>query len=107
MDAAPSDRLEDEYRAGYGRGGDPADGREQASGAWLPCLPCLGLLSLATRYGKVRLEAACMLALQIGACQYRHVNDILKSKREQSKPASASESVSPDHAHVRGPAYYQ
>ena len=29
---------------------------------------CLGLLSLSKRYGKVRLEAVCMLALKIGAC---------------------------------------
>ena len=68
---------------------------------------CLGLLSLAKRYGKVRLEAACMLALQIGACQYRHVRDILTNNRDQSAPATASDWVSPDHAHVRGPGYYQ
>ena len=29
---------------------------------------CLGQLSLAKRYGKLRLEAASMLALQISAC---------------------------------------
>ncbi len=68
---------------------------------------CLGLLSLAKRYGKPRLEAACMLALQIGACQYRHVRDILANNRDQTKPSVASEWVSPDHAHVRGPDYYQ
>jgi transposase len=68
---------------------------------------CLGLLSLAKRYGKPRLEAGCMLALQLGACQYRHVNDILKNNRDQSKPATAGDWVSPDHAHVRGPGYYQ
>jgi transposase len=68
---------------------------------------CLGLLSLAKRYGKERLEAACMRALQIGACQYRHVHDILKSKHDQTVPATAGEWISPDHAHVRGPGYYQ
>ena len=68
---------------------------------------CLGLLSLAKRYGKTRLEAACMLALQIGACQYRHVRDILKNKRDQSRLATPTDWVSPDHAHVRGPNYYQ
>ncbi len=68
---------------------------------------CLGLLSLAKRYGKVRLEAACMLALQIGACQYRHVNDILKNNRDQSAPVVTGEWVSPEHAHLRGPGYYQ
>lgn len=68
---------------------------------------CLGLLSLAKRYGKVRLEAGCMRVLQIGAYQYRHVNDILKNKRDQSQPAAAGDWVSPDHAHVRGHSYYQ
>ena len=63
---------------------------------------CLGLLSLAKRYGTVRLEAACMLALQIGACQYRQVNDILKNNRDQSKPAAAGKWVSPDLAQVHG-----
>jgi transposase len=68
---------------------------------------CLGLLSLAKRYGKPRLEAACGLALQIGACQYRHVRDILANNRDQNKPATSGDWVSPDHAHVRGPSYYQ
>jgi transposase len=68
---------------------------------------CLGLLSLARRYGKPRLEAACALALQIGACRYRHVRDILANKRDQGTPLSAGDWVSPDHAHLRGPGYYQ
>lgn len=68
---------------------------------------CLGLLSLAKRYGKPRLEASCTLALQIGACQYRHVRDILANNRDQSTPTTAGDWISPDHAHVRGPGYYQ
>jgi transposase len=68
---------------------------------------CLGLLSLAKRYGRSRLEAACMLVLQLGACKYRHVRDILANNRDQSAPAPAGDWVSPDHTHVRGPGYYQ
>ncbi|MFK4446048.1 transposase [Caballeronia udeis] len=68
---------------------------------------CLGLLSLAKRFGKPRLEAGCTLALQIGACQYRHVRDILVNNRDQSAPATAGDWVSPNHAHLRGPGYYQ
>jgi transposase len=68
---------------------------------------CLGLLSLAKRYGRSRLEAACMLALQLGACKYRHVRDILANNRDQSALAPAGDWVSPDHTHVRGPGYYQ
>lgn len=68
---------------------------------------CLGLLSLVKRYGKPRLEAACCRALQIGASQYRHVRDILANNRDQGGAAADGDWVSPDHAHVRGPSYYQ
>ena len=68
---------------------------------------CLGLLSLAKRYGKPRLEAGCTLALQIGACKYRHVRDILANNRDQNTPTTAGDWISPNHAHVRGPGYYQ
>ena len=59
---------------------------------------CLGLLSLARRYGKPRLEAACALALQIGACRYRHVRDILANKRDQNTQPSAGDWVSAGHS---------
>lgn len=68
---------------------------------------CLGLLSLAKRYGKPRLEAASTLALQIGTCQYRHVRDILANNRDQRAPTIAGDWISPDHVHVRGSTYYQ
>lgn len=68
---------------------------------------CLGLLSLGKRYGKSRLEAACALALQIGTCKYRHVRDILANNRDQISYSPTNEWISPDHTHVRGPAYYQ
>lgn len=68
---------------------------------------CLGLLALAKRYGKSRLEAACILALQIGACQYGHVRDILKHNRDAILPLETKDWISPEHAHVRGPGYYQ
>jgi transposase len=68
---------------------------------------CLGLLSLAKRYSKPRVEAACMLALQIGTCKYIHVRDILANNRDKVAPATAVEWTSPIHANVRGPGYYQ
>lgn len=68
---------------------------------------CLGLFSLAKRYGKERLEAACALALQLGAYQYRHVRDILANNRDCTPDTAPSAWTSPHHAHVRGPGYYQ
>jgi transposase len=68
---------------------------------------CLGLLSLAKRYGAPRVEAACTLALELGAWHYRHVRDILANRRDLvARPAPAPDWVSPDHDNVRGAAYY-
>jgi transposase len=67
---------------------------------------CLGLLSLAKRYGAARLDRACQLALSLGAYQYRHVREILRNNRDRVDAPSA-EWTSPDHANVRGPGYYQ
>lgn len=68
---------------------------------------CLGLLSLAKRYGKPRLEAACVVALELGTTKYSHVRDILANGRDRVQSVTAPEWTSPEHAHVRGPGYYQ
>ena len=68
---------------------------------------CLGLLSLARRYGKARLEAACVVALELGTAKYVHVKAILANGRDQAGASSAPTWTSPPHEHVRGPAYYQ
>lgn len=68
---------------------------------------CLGLLSLAKRYGPQRVEAACTLALELGAGQYRHVRDILTNGRDLiERPAPAPEWVSPEHNNLRGASYF-
>jgi transposase len=68
---------------------------------------CLGLLSLAKRYGALWLEAACERALAMGAVKYRHVRDLLANNRDQLLSTTASDWVSPEHANLRGPGYYQ
>jgi transposase len=68
---------------------------------------CLGLLSLVKRYGQPRLEAACMVAVELGTTRYSHVRDILANGRDQVLPSATPEWTSPEHAHVRGPGYYQ
>ena len=68
---------------------------------------CLGLLGLAKRYGPQRVEAACTLALELGAGQYRHVRDILANGRDLiARAAPAPEWVAPEHDNLRGAAYY-
>ena len=68
---------------------------------------CLGLLSLSKRYGASRVEAACTLALELGAGHYRHVRDILTNGRDLIKrPVPEPEWVAPAHDNVRGAAHY-
>jgi transposase len=68
---------------------------------------CLALLSLAKRYGTPRLEAASLIALELGTTKGSHVRDILANGRDLVKPSTTPEWVSPAHANVRGAAYYQ
>jgi transposase len=69
---------------------------------------CLGLLSLARKYGNERLEAASLRALQIGSPTRRSVHSILHKGLDQqaASPDSKSELHLPDHENVRGPGYY-
>jgi transposase len=70
---------------------------------------CLGLLNLAKKYGKQRLENACHRAHHIGGMQYKNIASIL-SKSLDKLPIE-SESTEPTtlplfHDNVRGPDYY-
>ena len=70
---------------------------------------CLGLLALARRYDRPRLEAASGRALASGAVSYRSVLSILATGLDQlplEAPAPALH-LPATHAHVRGAAYYQ
>ena len=67
---------------------------------------CLGLLNLAKRYGRDRLEAACGIAIELNAVYYRHVREILAKGRDRVDPATPTNWVSPAHGNVRGPGYY-
>lgn len=68
---------------------------------------CLGLLGLAKRYGPGRLEAACAIALELGATYYRHVRDILGNGRDLVAPAPLEPQwVAPEHDNLRGAAYF-
>jgi transposase len=69
---------------------------------------CLGLLQLLRKYGRERLEAACVRALAIGAPNRRSVLSILESglDRQPVLAAPSGEWHAPDHENVRGPDYY-
>jgi transposase len=68
---------------------------------------CLGLLRLERQHGAERLEAACARALLLGSATYQTVGSILKRHTEQLPVSEKADWNSPDHAHLRGPKYYQ
>jgi len=67
----------------------------------------MGILALARRYERERLEAACERALIINAISYSSVSAILKSGLDRTGPASEPVKAAPRHANIRGGAYYQ
>ena len=68
---------------------------------------CLGLMSLAKRYGNERLGAACERALASGAISYSSVKSILAQGLDRVPlPASAQLPAPPDHENLRGASYW-
>lgn len=70
---------------------------------------CLGVLNMARRYGKDRLEAACACAIELKAANYQFIASTLKNGLESAtieRPAAAQTELPLMHANVRGPSYY-
>jgi transposase len=73
---------------------------------------CIGILSLAKKAGKERLELACQRALYYQSYSYRTIKNILdKGLEEWHEDAFSSlaaySSAIPTHSNIRGKAYYQ
>ena len=67
----------------------------------------MGIIALARRYERNRLETACERALAINAISYSSVSAILKSGLDRASPAAEPVKAAPSHANIRGGAYYQ
>ena len=68
---------------------------------------CLGLMSLAKRYGNDRLGAACARALASGVVSYTSVKSILAENLDRVPLSTASPApVPPEHENLRGAGYY-
>jgi transposase len=66
---------------------------------------CLGLLRLANKFGKERLEAACQKANSFGAASYKTVDNILRNNADKiQQPTPISNPI--PHANLRGGDYY-
>ena len=68
---------------------------------------CLGILSLAKKYGKTRLEATCLRAEKIGGLHYKNLASILASGVDKLPLETDKQTTLPTtHANVRGADYY-
>lgn len=68
---------------------------------------CLGVFSLARRYGEDRLEAACARALIIGSSKRKTVQSILAAGLDRHADLlPAADTPLPAHTNLRGPDYY-
>jgi transposase len=68
---------------------------------------CLGIMSLARRYGNDRTGAACERALAAGAVSYTSVKSILAEGLDRLPLKSASPAPPPpEHDNLRGPEYW-
>lgn len=67
---------------------------------------CLGLMSLARRYGNERTGAACERALVAGAMSYSSVKSILAEGLDRLPLSAGPTPPPPDHDNLRGPGYW-
>jgi len=68
---------------------------------------CLGIVRLAKSFGRERVEAACLRALEIGARSYSSVRSILDNRLDRQAAAKrTADGPAILHANIRGPRYY-
>ena len=69
---------------------------------------CLGIMRLGRQYGTTRLEAACLRAVRMDACNYRSIKSILTTAYDRLPlPPDDTQHETPiRHENIRGQAYY-
>jgi transposase len=67
---------------------------------------CLGIVRLVKSYGRERVEAACLRALEIGARTYGSVKSILANNLDRQAAKRGPDGPTVAHANIRGPHYY-
>jgi transposase len=68
---------------------------------------CMGIITLAKKFGKERVEAACKRALAIEGTSYKSVQSILETgldKNPLPEPRTAAPAIM--HSNIRGSEYY-
>ncbi|WXB10892.1 IS21 family transposase [Pendulispora albinea] len=67
---------------------------------------CLGVIRLADRYGKARVNAACARALSIGSPTCKSVTAILKNGLDRAPRVEPPTRAPIAHEHIRGASYF-
>lgn len=68
---------------------------------------CLGLIRMAQKYGRERMEAACERILLTGTVRYRSIKSILQKQLDlQPLPGKETSRPAPAHENLRGPGYF-
>ena len=67
---------------------------------------CRGIVRLAKKYTKERLELACQRALRVSSYSYRAVESILKRNLESQPLPETPKEALPHHDNIRGCSYY-
>jgi transposase len=67
----------------------------------------LGVIRLADRYGRERLDAACRRAIHIGSPTFKSVNAILKNGLDRTPLTEAPTRPPIDHDNIRGGDYFK
>ena len=67
----------------------------------------LGVLSLKRRFGRDRLEAACLRGLTNNTISYTSLASILRTGLDQAPAPPAPLTPTPRHDNIRGATYYQ
>jgi transposase len=67
---------------------------------------CLGIVRLAERFPRERVEAACERALAVGTRSFSSVKSILNTKLDRKRPEKAAEGPAIVHDNIRGPTFY-
>jgi hypothetical protein len=66
----------------------------------------LGIIRLAGRYGKERVECASVRAAALHSMSYATIHSLLKTGLEQQPLTKPASEPLPEHENVRGPDYY-
>jgi transposase len=67
---------------------------------------CMGVISLAKRYSKERLEAACERAVAINGATYKSIKSILENNLDQQLLSKQMNPPPVIHKNLRGKIYY-